>query len=143
MSEHETLESSVSLTTLQIHIYILQIMPLRYSLRLCDSTAFLCIFPMESVFITGSFHPAVCPFPHQPPAGTGGISHRLSPAWTWSQSSPTQQHICVALSPPDGIQNESCSPSRARGLFGLFPRHNVPHLAAGFSPRPTVGAGSS
>ena len=44
VSEHETLESSVSLTTLQIHIYILQIMPLCYSLRLCDSTAFLFFF---------------------------------------------------------------------------------------------------
>ena len=55
------------------------------------------------------------------------------------RDSPTQQHICVTLSPPDGIQNESCSPSRARGLFGLFPRNNVPHLAAGFSPSPTMG----
>ena len=81
VSEHETLESSVSLTTLQIHIYILQIMPLHYNLRLCDSTAFLCIFSvslssLQAVLIL------LQPSPHQPPAGTGGISHRFSPAWT-------------------------------------------------------------
>ena len=81
VSEHETLECSVSLNTLQIHIYILQIMPLHYNLRLCDSTAFLCILSvslssLQAVFIL------LQPSPHQPPAGTGGISHRLSPAWT-------------------------------------------------------------
>ena len=44
--------------------------------------------------------------------------------------------VCVALSPPDGVKNKSCSPSRAGGLFGLSPREPLPHLAAGFSSSP-------
>ena len=46
-------------------------------------------------------------FPHQPTAGTGGISHRLSPAWTWSQKELSVA-VYAVLSSPDGIKNESC-----------------------------------
>ena len=70
------------------YFYALKVVPWHYNLILCDSASFLCTFPVESVFITGSFHPAVYPSPHQPPAGTRGIFHGLSPAWTWSQRQP-------------------------------------------------------
>ena len=52
---------------------------------------------------------------------------------TAEQGSQRLLSVCMALSPPDGMKYESCSLSRARGLSGLFPRHHVPHSAAGFS----------
>ena len=88
MTEHEALESSVHFPYRFTYFHILKIALILYNSTLCDSNAFLCILSVESVFITGSFHPAICPSPHQPPAGTGGISHRLSPVWTWSQRQP-------------------------------------------------------
>ena len=107
---------------------------------------FYCIYlhlSMESVFIVGHFHPAVCPSPQQPSVGTGGISHRLSPAWNWSQRLLSKvvrdcwvyawlfHHLM-------GWNMSLAAPSRARGLFDLFPRYHVPHSAAGFS-QPSCG----
>ena len=115
------------------YFYALKVAPLHYNLILCDSASFLCTFPVESVFITGSFHPAVYPSSHQPPAGTRGIFHGLSPAWTWNQRQPHAAVYVWLFHHLMGSKMNLAAPSRARGLFGLFPRHHVPHLAAGLS----------
>ena len=70
-----------------IYFHILQITPLHYNPILCDPTAFVWSFSWSlssswAVFIL------LPPSPHQPLAVTRGISHRFSPAWTWSQRQP-------------------------------------------------------
>ena len=118
-------------------------MPLHYNQTLCHFNAFICIFSSEVCLHHRQFSSdSRLPYTRLLQGLEGFPTDSALPG-PGVRDSPTQQHICVTLSPPDGIQNESCSPSRARGLFGLFPRNNVPNLAAGFSPRPTVCAGSS
>ena len=102
-------------------------MPLHHNLIRCDSTAFPCIFPWslsssQAVFIL------LPPSPHQPSAGTGRISHKLSPAWT------RRQRQCEILSLQDGIRSKMslAAPSRVRGLFGLFPGEPCTPLSCRF-----------
>ena len=66
------------------------------------------------------------PSPHQTPAGTGGISHKLSPAWTWSQRQPSVavyvrlfNHLMVS-------RMRLAVPSRTLTLFDPFPRNHCP-----------------
>ena len=68
--------------------------------------------------ITDIFHSAIPPFPHQPPAGTGGISHRQPCLDLESETAPCSS-VCVAASPPDGIKNESCCPKQ--GMRSVWP----------------------
>ena len=82
------------------------------------------------------------PFPQQPPAGAGGISHRLSPAWTWSKRAQYSS-ICAALSLPDGIKNKACCSKLGTRSIWPISQEPLSCLAAGFSPSPAVGAGSS
>lgn len=123
-------------------------MPLHYDLIVHDSTVFLCIFPVESVFITNSFHLAPA-FPTLASCRDWRDSHRLSPAWTRSQRQTsvcdtyTDQEVCVRLFHHlMGSEGSPDTPSRASGLFGLFPRHHVSHLAVGFSLNLAVGSSS-
>ena len=69
--------------------------------------------------ITDIFHSAVPPFPHQPPAGTGGISHRLSPVWTWSQRQPSAAVYVWLFHHLMGLKNESCCPKH--GMRSVWP----------------------
>ena len=78
---------------------------------------------MESVFITGSFHPAVCPSPNQPPAGTGGISQTQPCLDLESETAPCSR-VYSAVSPPDGIKNESCCPKQ--GTRSVWPIPQAP-----------------
>ena len=117
-----------------IHFYILQSMPLHHNLVSCDSTAFPCIFPWSLSSSQAVFF-LLPPSPHQPPAGTGRISHRLIPAWT------QRQRQCEILSPPDGIRSKMnlAAPSRARCLFGLFPGEPCTPLSCRFLFQPSCG----
>ena len=77
-----------------------------------------------------------------------GISRRLSPACSWSQRKLSEAVTdCCAyvwlFHHLTGWNMNLAAPSRAWGLFSLFPRHHVPHSAAGFSLSPAVSAGSS
>ena len=123
-------------------------MPLHYNLRLCDSTAFLCIFSVSlkrqfSDWVTGSFHP-VPAFPT--PASCRDWRDFLQAQPWLDLESETAPHsrVCTALSPPDGIKNVSCSPQAVPEVcLACFLGNLVSHLAVGFFPSPPVGAGFS
>ena len=66
------------------------------------------------------------PFPHQPPAGAGGISHRLIPAWTWSQRQPSVAVYVWLFNHLMGSKMRLAVPNRALGVFGPFPRNHCP-----------------
>ena len=75
--------------------------------------------------------------PHPPPAGTGGISHRLSPAWTWSQRQPSAAVYVQLFHHLMGSKMSLVAPSSARGLFGLFPGEAGVPLSCRVLPQPT------
>lgn len=130
VSEHETLESSVSLTTLQIHIYILQIMPLHYNLKLWFHCIFFCIFSSESISSSQAVFILLVPFPHQPPAGTGEDFPQAQPCLNLeSETTLPQQCMCSSFT-TWWDKNESCCPQQCRGLLAYFLGNLVSHLAA-------------
>ena len=91
-------------------------MPLHYNLILWDSTAFVCIFSLESVFITGSFHPA----PTSPTAASCRDWRDFPQARPCLYlESETAQHsnVCGPFHHLDGIQNESCCPKQGMRSF--------------------------
>ena len=52
---------------------------------------------IESVFITGSFHPAVCPSPHQPLQELEGFPTGSALSGPEVRDSLTQQHMCASF----------------------------------------------
>ena len=76
--------------------------------------------------------------PHQPTAGTEGISHRLSPAWTWSQKELSVA-VYAVLSPPNGIKNESSCPKQGTRSLWSVPQVPCAPLSYRFLCQPSCG----
>ena len=142
MSEHETLESSVSLTTLQIHIYILQIMPLHYNLRLCDSTAFLYI--IQWVYLHHRQFSPCYSLPHTSLLqGLEGFPTGSALPGPGVRDSPVQQCMCSSFTTWWGPKWVLLPRAVPEVCLACFLGKLVSHLAAGFFPSPPVGAGFS
>ena len=66
------------------------------------------------------------PFPHQPPTGAGGTSHRLIPAWTWSQIQPSAAVYVQLFHYLMVSKMRLAVPNRTLTLFDPFPRNHCP-----------------
>ena len=113
------------------YFYALKVVPWHYNLILCDSASFLCTFPVESVFITGSFHPAVYP---SPPASCRDKRDfpQAQPCLDLESETAPCSSICVAVSQPDGIKNESCCSKQGTRSVWPLPQASCAPLSCRF-----------
>ena len=96
----------------------------------------------ESVFITGSFNPAPA-FPTPASCRDWRDFPQVQSCLDLESETALHSSVCAALSPPNGIKNESCCPKQCLWCLACFLGKLVSHLAAGFFPSPPVGAGFS
>ena len=94
-----------------------------------------------SVFITGSFHPST--FPTTASYRDWRDFPQAQPCLDLKSETAQCSSVCAALSPPDGIKNETCCSKQGTRSVWPISQEPLSHLAAGSSPSPTVGADSS
>ena len=99
-------------------------------------------FTVESAFITDSFNPSST-FPTPASCRGWGDFPQAHPCLDLKSETAQCSSVCAALSPPDDIKNEACCSKQDIRSVWPISQEPLSHLAAGFSPSPAVGAGSS
>ena len=75
---------------------------------------------------------------HQPPVRTGRISHRLSPAWTWSQRQPHAATYVQLFLYLMGSKMSCCPEQGTRSLWPVAQGPRAP-FSSRFLPQPSCG----
>ena len=125
-------------TYLQISFSVLQITPLHCNLIPCDSTAFICMFSL-SLSSSRAVSILLSVLPHTSPYRNWRDFPQAQPCLDLKSETASHSSICVPLSPPDGIRNESCCPKQGPRSVWPVPQALCTPLNCRFLSKPNYG----